>query len=156
MLQVKFGVLLVTRPIGVDIGRRVFDGLNSAELVHCFVLDFLYVRLRSPQVRIPSGIPRIKLGFPTVVDWIPILLTTIVLFQCLWLMPKLVENAVWRIATAEEVEIPPSRACFQKDLSIGDELCTRQPSAHKIYVVMELAKGGLLLGFTAWSFSLFL
>lgn len=84
----RFSAPLVTREIGLDIGRVVFAALNKAELV-ALILLLLVTRV--------SGRARHWWGIGAV-------LTLIVLAQSIWLLPELAARAEMIVAGIEPPE----------------------------------------------------
>jgi hypothetical protein len=87
----RFSAETVTRPVALDVGRVVFDGLNKAELI---MLVIVLVQLRV------SGTAKAL--------WVPVFLLALILVaQASWLLPELSARTDVVIAGGEP---PPSIA----------------------------------------------
>jgi len=87
----RFSAETVTRPVALDVGRAVFNGLNKAELI---MLVIVLVQLRV------SGNARAL--------WVPVFLLALILVaQATWLLPELSARTDIVIAGGEP---PPSIA----------------------------------------------
>ena len=129
---VKFTSKLVERQVGLDIGRRVFDALNSLEIAACVTALTILVRHEPYEDSLYA---------------LPIVLTIILLLQVLYLTPKLDLRAI-HIACDE---LSKKKHASKKEEEVYKEykaLTTLRPipssKLHHLYVLLEVVKVGLL------------
>lgn len=130
---VKFGAPLLTKPVALDVGRRIFQTFNSMELAHAFAFAF-FVSLSDRDRRFES-----KAVFITAI------LFFVLFFQILWLTPKLNLLAIFAIAEAEKDQIPQAVLLEQEKLTRNVKNKEKpRKILHVVYIFLELVKVFLL------------
>jgi hypothetical protein len=138
---VKFRSKVLERYVALDVGRRVFDALNTLELAACSTMITTLYRYEQPQSPIWT---------------IPSILAGILMFQMVYLTPKLELRAffVGVEELAKKKNATRADEALYKELKAITTLET-MPSIklHHLYVFLELAK--LVLCFKGAEVALF-
>jgi hypothetical protein len=88
---VKFTAPSLTLPVGLDVGRHVFQAFNKVEMVFAGILLMIMFTLKSPV--------RLNIIFSAVIS--------LLLLQCFWLLPILDERALQIIAGQTPTTLSP-------------------------------------------------
>eukprot|EP00245_Coleochaete_scutata_P005749 TRINITY_DN19587_c0_g1_i1.p1 TRINITY_DN19587_c0_g1~~TRINITY_DN19587_c0_g1_i1.p1 ORF type:complete len:395 (+),score=31.97 TRINITY_DN19587_c0_g1_i1:53-1186(+) len=157
---VKFTAPLLTKAVGVDVGRTVFGALQAVELVHCgalLALSYLAGEaLKSEASLLKAGVtnratamaatlhdPLAPLPTADFLYKVSGILLAIVLVQSLYLGPALDQLAQSIISTAPADDIPVSRLEARDKIGgLMRKQATEKPTGphHKVYGLLEFVK----------------
>jgi len=133
---VKFKSTILERQVALDVGKLVFDALNTLELAIAISMLTLLHRFQPFQEKL----------------WgIPLLMAFILGFQAFYLTPRLELRALFIVAEELSKKKHATRADEKtfKAYKVATTLKKMPPTwMHHLYVILEVLKIGLLLKYT--------